>query len=141
MLGRVTGRWASRLPRRWGRRLASSSPSDDNVVNDEKYPIPANIEQATGRELLELQAEAQGAQAFDREPARGPFGTKEAPALIPSGKHARIVGCVGPPDDEHMPLYFELTDGPMQQCLECKQVFKLAYIGDDPDYVHAGGHH
>ena len=39
-----------------------------------------------------------GVARFDREPASGPFGTMEKPAIIYSGHGERAVGCVGKTD-------------------------------------------
>jgi cytochrome c oxidase subunit 5b len=104
------------------------SPYSVIVSGSESERIGTSLEFATGKELKELQAEEAGNILFSKDPIRGAFGTKENPAVIPSGHHERIVGCVGPSDNEHFPLYFLLTDGPMQKCLECGQIFKLKHV-------------
>ncbi|KAK8921542.1 hypothetical protein KSP39_PZI020516 [Platanthera zijinensis] len=50
---------------------------------------------ATGLEKEELEAELQGKQRFDMDAPVGPFGTKDAPAVIKSYYDKRIVGCPG----------------------------------------------
>uniref|UniRef100_A0A0E0FPG7 Cytochrome c oxidase subunit 5b n=1 Tax=Oryza nivara TaxID=4536 RepID=A0A0E0FPG7_ORYNI len=60
---------------------------------------PATVEDvmpiATGLEREELAAELKGEKRFDMDPPVGPFGTKEAPAVIESYYNKRIVGCPG----------------------------------------------
>ncbi|XP_038984444.1 cytochrome c oxidase subunit 5b-1, mitochondrial-like [Phoenix dactylifera] len=50
---------------------------------------------ATGHERDEIEAELEGRKIFDMEAPVGPFGTKEAPAVIQSSYDRRIVGCSG----------------------------------------------
>ena len=50
---------------------------------------------ATGLEREELEFELEGKQRFDLDPPSGPFGTKEAPAIVESYFDKRIVGCPG----------------------------------------------
>ncbi|KAG0557651.1 hypothetical protein KC19_11G146500 [Ceratodon purpureus] len=50
---------------------------------------------ATGAEREELEYQREGKRRFDLEPPRGPFGTKEAPAIVESHYDERIVGCSG----------------------------------------------
>ncbi len=56
------------------------------VISGEIRP---NKEQATGRELEELQGK------WKEEVLDSHFGTKENPVLVPSHYSARVVGCVG----------------------------------------------
>jgi hypothetical protein len=101
----------------------------DLDTTNEKYPIAPSIKHATGKELKELEAEQAGEILFNRDPITGPFGTKDKPACIPSGNDDRIVGCVGPSDNEHEPYFFKMVQGgPMMRCRECSQVFKLVKI-------------
>ncbi|CAM0912724.1 unnamed protein product [Alopecurus aequalis] len=50
---------------------------------------------ATGHEREEIEAELQGKKRFDMDAPVGPFGTKDAPAVIQSYFDKRIVGCPG----------------------------------------------
>nr|GMC73385.1 putative cytochrome C oxidase subunit 5B-like [Ipomoea batatas] len=57
---------------------------------------------ATGHEREELEAELQGKKILDIDFPEGPFGTKEAPAVVKSYYDKRIVGCPGGEgEDEH----------------------------------------
>jgi Cytochrome c oxidase subunit Vb/Cytosol aminopeptidase family, catalytic domain len=50
---------------------------------------------ATGLEHEEIEAEFQGLKRFDVDAPAGPFGTKEAPAVVQSHYNRRLVGCPG----------------------------------------------
>lgn len=85
---------------------------------------------ATGAEREELEWQKQGKRRFDLEPARGPFGTKEAPAVVESQYDVRIVGCSGGiGEDEHDVTWFHLEKGQTHECPVCTQVFELKVIG------------
>ncbi|KAF8696881.1 hypothetical protein HU200_036523 [Digitaria exilis] len=101
---------------------------------------PAKVEDvmpiATGLEREELEAELQGKKRFDMDPTVGPFGTKEAPAVIESYYNKRIVGCPGGEgEDEHDVVWFWLKKDEPHECPVCSQYFVLKVIGDggDPD--------
>nr|AVY91639.1 cytochrome C oxidase subunit-like protein [Saccharum hybrid cultivar SP80-3280]AVY91725.1 cytochrome C oxidase [Saccharum hybrid cultivar SP80-3280] len=101
---------------------------------------PAKVEDvmpiATGLEREELEAELQGKKRFDMDPPVGPFGTKEAPAVIESYYNKRIVGCPGGEgEDEHDVVWFWLKKDEPHECPVCSQYFVLKVIGDggDPD--------
>ncbi|KAG2609316.1 hypothetical protein PVAP13_4KG028900 [Panicum virgatum] len=67
---------------------------------------------ATGLEREEIEAELQGKKRFDMDAPVGPFGTKEAPAVIQSYYNKRIVGCPGGEgEDEHDVVWFWLEKG------------------------------
>ncbi|KQK19896.1 putative cytochrome c oxidase subunit 5b-like [Brachypodium distachyon] len=101
---------------------------------------------ATGLEREEIEAELQGKKRFDMDAPVGPFGTKEAPAVIQSYFDKRIVGCPGGEgEDEHDVLWFWLEKGKPHECPVCTQYFKLEVIGgggnpdghdDDDDHYH-----
>ena len=106
----------------------------------EDKPAAARVEDvmpiATGLELEELEAELQGKKRFDMDPPVGPFGTKEAPAVIESYYNKRIVGCPGGEgEDEHDVVWFWLKKDEPHECPVCSQYFVLKVIGDggDPD--------
>ncbi|XP_024360125.1 putative cytochrome c oxidase subunit 5b-like [Physcomitrium patens] len=85
---------------------------------------------ATGVEREELEYQSQGKKRFDLDPPRGPFGTKEAPAIIESNYDERIVGCSGGlGEDEHDVTWFTLEKGQTHECPVCTQVFELKVIG------------
>jgi len=85
---------------------------------------------ATGAEREELEWKSQGKRRFDLEPPRGPFGTKEAPAIVESHYDVRIVGCSGGiGEDEHDVTWFHLEKGQQHECPVCTQVFELKVIG------------
>ena len=67
-------------------------PGDDKPALD--------IEHATGLELKELQALAEGKDFFDHyDFLKQPNGTKEAPVVVTSSMPYRIVGATDPDDD------------------------------------------
>ncbi|KAG8077203.1 hypothetical protein GUJ93_ZPchr0007g3673 [Zizania palustris] len=115
--------------RRTSPLLSGDKPAAGAVVED-VMPI------ATGLEREELAAELKGEKRFDMEPPVGPFGTKEAPAVIESYYNKRIVGCPGGEgEDEHDVVWFWLKKDEPHECPVCSQYFVLKVIGDggDPD--------
>lgn len=94
---------------------------------------------ATGLELQELLAEKRGKKLFDLDAPRGPFGTKEHPAIIQSRYDERIVGCSGGVgEDEHDVVWFKLKKGELYECTICTQIFQLEVVGPGGP---PGGHH
>ncbi|KAG8069611.1 hypothetical protein GUJ93_ZPchr0006g41591 [Zizania palustris] len=101
---------------------------------------------ATGHEREEIAAELQGQKRFDMDAPVGPFGTKEAPAVIQSYYNKRIIGCPGGEgEDEHDVVWFWLEKGKPHECPVCTQCFTLEVIGeggnpdghdDDDDHQH-----
>ncbi|CAM6094850.1 unnamed protein product [Calypogeia fissa] len=86
---------------------------------------------ATGMELEELEAQQQGKKRFDLDPPRGPFGTKDHPAIVESVFDERIVGCSGGVgEDEHDVTWFKLKKGEDYECPVCTQVFELKVVGE-----------
>ncbi|PPD91341.1 hypothetical protein GOBAR_DD11691 [Gossypium barbadense] len=56
----------------------------------------------------------------------GPFGTKEAPAVVKSYYDKRIVGCPGGEgEDEHDVVWFWLEKGKPRECSVCSQYFVI----------------
>jgi len=73
-------------------RCFATFPGDDKPALD--------IEHATGLELKELQALAEGKDFFDHYAfLKAPNGTKEAPVAVTSSMPYRIVGATDPDDD------------------------------------------
>ncbi|XP_011072251.1 cytochrome c oxidase subunit 5b-1, mitochondrial [Sesamum indicum] len=85
---------------------------------------------ATGHEREELEAELQGRDLLEINYPAGPFGTKEAPAVIKSYYDKRIVGCPGAEgEDEHDVVWFWLEKGKPHECPVCSQYFVLEVVG------------
>lgn len=113
--------------------MCAASKGDSSSLSDH------SLQHATGLEREELEAQLRGENRFDMEPPRGPFGTKEAPAIIPSAFDERIVGCSGGVgEDEHDVVWFKLRKGEDYECPVCTQVFQLNTIGEGG---RPGGHH
>lgn len=123
------------------RCFSEQSPKTTEVPPEDEELLEADEDLgiATGVELQELLAERQGKKLFDLEPPRGPFGTKESPAIIQSRYDERIVGCSGGVgEDEHDVVWFKLKKGELYECTVCTQVFKLEVVGHGGP---PGGHH
>ncbi|KDP37132.1 hypothetical protein JCGZ_06188 [Jatropha curcas] len=85
---------------------------------------------ATGSEREELEAELQGKDILEINHPVGPFGTKEAPAVVKSYYDKRIVGCPGGEgEDEHDVVWFWLEKGKPHECPVCTQYFVLEVVG------------
>jgi cytochrome c oxidase subunit 5b len=111
-------------PRRWFNASAFSLSGHAASGQLDEFGI------ATGAEREELEYQRQGKKRFDLDPPRGPFGTKEAPAIIESNYDERVVGCSGGiGEDEHDVTWFTLEKGQSFECPVCTQVFELKVIG------------
>ncbi|KAK6125171.1 hypothetical protein DH2020_041085 [Rehmannia glutinosa] len=92
---------------------------------------------ATGHEREELEAELQGKDILEINHPSGPFGTKEAPAVVKSYYDKRIVGCPGVEgEDEHDVVWFWLEKGKPHECPVCSQYFVVigsGWSGGPPD--------
>ncbi|KAI4331215.1 hypothetical protein MLD38_029421 [Melastoma candidum] len=85
---------------------------------------------ATGHEREELEAELEGRNILEIDHPVGPFGTKEAPAVVKSVFDKRIVGCPGGEgEDEHDVVWFWLKKGQPHECPVCSQYFVLEVVG------------
>ncbi|XVF24849.1 hypothetical protein REPUB_Repub13aG0163200 [Reevesia pubescens] len=86
---------------------------------------------ATGHEREELEVELEGKNILeDVNYPVGPFGTKEAPAVIMSYYDKRIVGCPGGEgEEEHDVVWFWLEKGKPHECPVCSQYFVLEVVG------------
>ncbi|KAH6758309.1 Rubredoxin-like superfamily protein [Perilla frutescens var. frutescens] len=123
-------------------RHLSASGNATALRVDDVMPI------ATGHEREELEAELQGNDILEINHPSGPFGTKEAPAVIMSYYDKRIVGCPGGEgEDEHDVVWFWLEKGKPHECPVCSQYFVLEVVGpggppdghgeeDDHDHHH-----
>ncbi|KAK7381605.1 hypothetical protein VNO80_00151 [Phaseolus coccineus] len=99
---------------------------------------------ATGHEREELQAELEGRDILEIDHPEGPFGTKEAPAIVKSYYDKRIVGCPGGEgEDEHDVVWFWLEKGKPHECPVCAQYFVLEVVGPGgpPDGHGDDDHH
>ncbi|KAJ6833483.1 putative cytochrome c oxidase subunit 5b-like [Iris pallida] len=158
--------WRSALRSNPGRALApmsttsstplrSSSPSpppfqstaalfaDAGTVSAAKKRVEDVLPIATGHEREEIEAELEGKKRFDMDAPEGPFGTKEAPAVIQSYYDKRIVGCPGGEgEEEHDVVWFWLEKGKPHECPVCSQYFALEVIGEGgPPDGHGDDHH
>ncbi|THU48311.1 hypothetical protein C4D60_Mb09t24900 [Musa balbisiana] len=116
---------SSSLPSRMTAHLFSSGDGSLKKSVEDVMPI------ATGLEREELEAELEGKKRFDMDAPVGPFGTKEAPAVIQSYYDKRIVGCPGGEgEDEHDVVWFWLEKGKPHECPVCSQYFVLEVIGE-----------
>ncbi|XP_019458411.1 PREDICTED: putative cytochrome c oxidase subunit 5b-like [Lupinus angustifolius] len=96
---------------------------------------------ATGHEREEIQAELQGRNILEIDHPEGPFGTKEAPAVVRSYYDRRIVGCPGGEgEDEHDVVWFWLEKGKPHECPVCTQYFELEVVGPGGDPYGHGDH-
>ncbi|KAL9264831.1 Cytochrome c oxidase subunit 5b-2, mitochondrial-like protein [Drosera capensis] len=131
-----------RLGSLFPRRFASES---ENVVGKPKVRVEDVMPIATGHEREELEAELQGKDILEINHPSGPFGTKEAPAVVKSVYDERIVGCPGGEgEDEHDVVWFTLKKDKPYECPVCSQYFVLEVVGpggsphghDDDDDEH-----
>ncbi|KAF8100294.1 hypothetical protein N665_0227s0026 [Sinapis alba] len=112
---------ASVIPRHFSSGSVETTPA--RKVED-VMPI------ATGHEKEELEAELEGRRLLDIDFPEGPFGTKEAPAIVKSYYDKRIVGCPGGEgEDEHDVVWFWLEKGKSFECPVCTQYFELEVVG------------
>ncbi|PVU94632.1 hypothetical protein BB559_002950 [Furculomyces boomerangus] len=85
-------------------------------------------EQATGLDRLEKLAGLEGKEFFDTTTlSLDVRGTPENPTIVPSGAPWRLVGCQGPPGEEHELLWIKVErDHKIDRCIECGNVYKLS---------------
>ncbi|KAG8656299.1 putative cytochrome c oxidase subunit 5b-like isoform X2 [Manihot esculenta] len=103
-----------------------SADSDGSVKKRVEDVMPI----ATGHEREELEAALQGKDVLEINHPVGPFGTKEAPAVVKSYYDKRIVGCPGGEgEDEHDVVWFWLEKGKPHECPVCSQYFVLEVVG------------
>ncbi|KAK7402325.1 hypothetical protein VNO78_14506 [Psophocarpus tetragonolobus] len=117
--------------------LIPSYPGASSVTQrlQDVFPI------ATGHEREELLADLEGRDILQINHPVGPFGTKEAPAVVKSYFDRRIVGCPGGEgEDEHDVVWFWLEKGKPLECPVCSQYFKLEVVGPGGDPYGHGDH-
>ncbi|CAA0810928.1 Cytochrome c oxidase subunit 5b-2- mitochondrial [Striga hermonthica] len=113
--------------------------STEPVGNATAFRIEDVMPIATGHEREELEAALKGKNLQEIDYPEGPFGTKEAPAVIQSYYDKRIVGCPGVEgEDEHDVVWFWLEKGKPHECPVCSQYFVLDVVG--PGGSPDGGH-
>ncbi|CAH8327402.1 unnamed protein product [Eruca vesicaria subsp. sativa] len=104
--------------------------SSESVETIAKKKVEDVMPIATGHEKEELEAELEGRRLLDIDFPEGPFGTKEAPAIVKSYYDKRIVGCPGGEgEDEHDVVWFWLEKGKSFECPVCTQYFELEVVG------------
>ncbi|CAN6853608.1 unnamed protein product [Brassica oleracea] len=114
--------YSSLFARQFGSAAAETAVKKKRV--EDVMPI------ATGHEKEELEAQfiLLGRKLLGVDFPEGPFGTKEAPAIVKSYYHMRIVGCPGgEAEDEHDLVWFWLEKGKSFECPACSQYFKAMY--------------
>ncbi|KAJ0249254.1 Cytochrome c oxidase subunit 5b-1 [Hirschfeldia incana] len=116
------------------RSVISSSVIARHFSSESETPAKKKVEDvmpiATGHEKEELEAELEGRRLLDIDFPEGPFGTKEAPAIVKSYYDKRIVGCPGGEgEDEHDVVWFWLEKGKSFECPVCTQYFELKVVG------------
>ncbi|KAK4748252.1 hypothetical protein SAY87_014838 [Trapa incisa] len=122
------------------RCMASPSPAaaslfahhhfSSNSATAVKWNVEDVMPIATGHEREELEAELEGRELLDINYPVGPFGTKEAPAVVKSYYDKRVVGCPGGEgEDEHDVVWFWLEKGKPHECPVCSQYFVLEVVG------------
>ncbi|XP_074334535.1 cytochrome c oxidase subunit 5b-2, mitochondrial-like [Apium graveolens] len=123
--------------------LLSPAASAASVSESKGIRIEDVMPIATGHEREELEAQLQGRNILDINFPEGPFGTKEAPAIVKSVYDKRIVGCPGVDgEDEHDVVWFWLEKGKPHECPVCSQYFKLEVVGPGgPPDGHGDDHH
>ncbi|XP_056842143.1 cytochrome c oxidase subunit 5b-1, mitochondrial isoform X1 [Raphanus sativus] len=113
---------ASFITRHFSSEPVGTTPATKKV--EDVMPI------ATGHEKEELEAELEGRRLLDIDFPEGPFGTKEAPAIVKSYYDKRIVGCPGGEgEEEHDVVWFWLEKGKSFECPVCTQYFELEVVG------------
>ncbi|XP_047962346.1 putative cytochrome c oxidase subunit 5b-like [Salvia hispanica] len=139
---------SSAAPRNFLRPSAASYRHFSASGNASALRVEDVVPIATGHEREELEAELQGKDILEINHPSGPFGTKEAPAVIKSYYGKRIVGCPGGEgEDEHDVVWFWLEKGKPHECPVCSQYFTLEVVGpggppdghgdeDDHDHHH-----
>ncbi|KAL7166151.1 hypothetical protein ACSBR2_036934 [Camellia fascicularis] len=106
------------------------SSSDSDIILKGKKRVADVMPIATGHEREELEAELEGRNVLEMNYPVGPFGTKEAPAIVQSVYNKRIVGCPGGEgEDEHDVVWFWLEKGKPHECPVCYQYFMLEVVG------------
>ncbi|XP_021817863.1 putative cytochrome c oxidase subunit 5b-like [Prunus avium] len=116
-----------------------------STTSDAAKPGVKKVEEvmpiATGHEREELEAELEGRDVLEINHPVGPFGTKEAPAVIKSYYDKRIVGCPGGEgEDEHDVVWFWLSKGKPHECPVCSQYFVLEVVGPGGSPDHSDDH-
>ncbi|XP_062163140.1 cytochrome c oxidase subunit 5b-2, mitochondrial-like [Alnus glutinosa] len=121
------------------------SPQAPSLSGDpSKKKVEDVIPIATGHEREELEAVLEGKNILEINYPAGPFGTKEAPAIVKSVFDKRIIGCPGgEAEDEHDVVWFWLEKGKPHECPVCSQYFMLEVVGPggSPDGHGDDDHH
>ncbi|KAI3891207.1 hypothetical protein MKW98_007512 [Papaver atlanticum] len=120
------------------------SQHSDTILSKGKKTVEDVMPIATGHEREEIEAALQGKNLLEMDYPEGPFGTKDAPAIVKSTYDKRIVGCPGGEgEDEHDVVWFWLEKGKPHECPVCSQYFQLQVVGPggSPDGHGDDDHH
>ncbi|XP_059459941.1 cytochrome c oxidase subunit 5b-2, mitochondrial-like [Corylus avellana] len=120
------------------------SPQASSLYGDTLKKVEDVMPIATGHEREELEAVLEGKNILEINFPAGPFGTKEAPAIVKSVFDKRIIGCPGGEgEDEHDVVWFWLEKGKPHECPICSQYFMLEVVGPggSPDGHGDDDHH
>ncbi|KAJ2725551.1 Cytochrome c oxidase subunit 4 [Coemansia sp. Benny D115] len=103
---------------------------------------PTDFQQSTGLERAEHLAALEGKDYFDMGPLMlTKKGTKTEPTIVPSGCASRIVGCCGPPGEDHELIWIVVErEHPFDRCPECGNVYKLSEHGFNPENLKPQSH-
>uniref|UniRef100_A0A5B6ZCM7 Uncharacterized protein n=1 Tax=Davidia involucrata TaxID=16924 RepID=A0A5B6ZCM7_DAVIN len=123
-------RSTSKLNRFVAGNISSSPSPSQSPFRPAVTLISRHFASDSAHEREELEAELEGRKILDIDYPDGPFGTKEAPAVIKSYYDKRIVGCPGGEgEDEHDVVWFWLEKGKPHECPVCSQYFVLEVVG------------
>jgi len=115
------------------RKVSGSALRTSAVAKNIRFSsggIPANTEQAWGREKFELEEQAAGRVAFNNDPIIPPTnaGTKENPIMVMSGLSVRAVGYEDP--NTHQLNWFNLSRGPVHYIPSIGLHFKMQVVSN-----------
>lgn len=69
---------------------------------------------------------------YEKRTTEGRFGTVAQPVIVPSGRDARIAGCIGGHGRDHEVVWFNVPKGKKCVCCSCMQVFQLGDVQGNP---------
>jgi hypothetical protein len=76
-------------------KMRTTLPKPDPTIQKPDDIVLPTAELHHSRAGVEAKLRAEGFDAFDNSAITGPFGTMEAPVMVPSKFPSRVIGCVG----------------------------------------------